>query len=126
MNPPAAHETGERAAYAEFLEAHADYTGTSSLDALRASGYSRLDAIQHAYLDYTGGGLYAESQISEHVRLLARQVFGNPHSASLASATTTALVEQTRRHVLAYFNAASEYIAVFTLNATAALKLVGE
>jgi molybdenum cofactor sulfurtransferase len=126
MNPPAAHDTGESAAYAEFLEAHADYPGTSSLDALRASDYGRLDAIQHAYLDYTGGGLYAESQISDHIRLLAREVFGNPHSASLASATTTALVEQTRRHVLAYFNAASEYIAVFTLNATAALKLVGE
>jgi selenocysteine lyase/cysteine desulfurase len=126
VKPPAAHDTAESAAYAEFLEAHADYRGTASLDALRASDYGRLDASRHAYLDYTGGGLHAESQISDHARLLAREVFGNPHSASLASATTTGLVEQTRRHVLAYFNAASEYTAVFTLNATAALKLVGE
>ena len=122
----AAHDTAERAAYARFLEAYPDYQRTASLDALRASDYGRLDASQHAYLDYTGGGLYAASQISEHASLLAHTVFGNPHSASLASATTTDLVEQTRRRVLAHFNAASEYTAVFTLNATAALKLVGE
>jgi selenocysteine lyase/cysteine desulfurase len=126
VTSPAAHDSAERDAYAKFLEAYADYRDTASLDALRASEYGRLDAGQHAYLDYTGGGLYAESQITGHARLLARGVFGNPHSASLASATTTALVEQTRRHVLAYFNASSEYTAVFTLNATAALKLVGE
>jgi molybdenum cofactor sulfurtransferase len=126
VKSPTAHDTAERAAYARFLEAYPDYHRTASLDALRASDYGRLDASQHAYLDYTGGGLYAASQISEHASLLARSVFGNPHSASLASATTTDLVEQTRRRVLAHFNAASEYTAVFTLNATAALKLVGE
>jgi molybdenum cofactor sulfurtransferase len=121
-----AGDAAEQVAYAEFLETHAGYGGTASLDALRASDYGRLDASQHAYLDYTGGGLYAESQISDHARLLAGDVFGNPHSASLASTTTTRLVEQTRRHVLSYFNADAEYAAVFTLNATAALKLVGE
>ena len=53
-------------------------------------------------------------------------ILGNPHSASLSSSASTALVEGARRSVLAYFNAADDYTAIFTLNATAALKLVGE
>ena len=34
--------------------------------ALRAREYARLDARGHTYLDYTAGGLYAESQVREH------------------------------------------------------------
>ena len=113
-------------AYSEFLGAYPEYASTAALDRLRASDYSRLDAAGHAYLDYTGGGLHADSQIRDHANLLLREVCGNPHSGSLASGTTTALVEETRRTVLACFNGSEEYSAVFTLNATAALKLVGE
>jgi molybdenum cofactor sulfurtransferase len=96
-------------------------------DALREREYSRLDRGGHVYLDYTGAGLHAESQLLEHARLLAGEVLGNPHSANLTSSATTALVERTRRAVLAYFNASpDEYTAIFTLNASAALKLVAE
>ena len=66
------------------------------------------------YLDYTGGGLYAESQIRQHAELLNSAVFGNPHSASPTSSGMTRLVERARRAVLAWFNAADEYTAVFT------------
>jgi molybdenum cofactor sulfurtransferase len=116
----------EAAAYTAFLAAWPEYASTTALDTLRTAEYGRLDAGRHAYLDYTGCSLYAESQIREHANLLAREVCGNPHSGSPASATTTGLVEDTRRQVLAYFNATADYSAVFTLNATAALKLVGE
>ena len=112
--------------FAAFLHAHPDYRATMSLDALRVSEYGRLDAGGHTYLDYTGGCLYADSQVREHATLLSGAVFGNPHSSSLASRATTELVEKTRRSVLEYFNASAAYSAVFTLNATAALKLVGE
>src|SRR5207244_1540899 len=57
-------------AYAEFLAVHPDYAVTHSLDALRADDYARLDAQRHTYLDYTGAGLYAESQIRAHAELL--------------------------------------------------------
>jgi molybdenum cofactor sulfurtransferase len=98
-----------------------------NFDDLRQREYGRLDRDGHIYLDYTGAGLHAESQVLEHARLLAGQVLGNPHSASLTSSATTALVERARRAVLAYFNAApDEYTAIFTLNASAALKLVAE
>ena len=95
-------------------------------DHLRASEYGRLDAHDHIYLDYTGGGLYAESQVAAHAALLQREVLGNPHSGSLTSVATTTLVERTRRHVLDFFNAGDRYSAIFALNATGALKHVGE
>lgn len=114
-------------AEAAFLDRHPDYAQTSILDALRTSEYGRLDAGGHTYVDYTGGGLYAVSQVQEHAAMLASHVYGNPHSGSPSSSATTQLVERTRRAVLDYFRApADTYTAIFTLNATAALKLVGE
>ena len=108
------------------VERHPDYQSTASLDELRKSEYPTLDAQDQVYLDYTGAGLFAQSQVAAHAGLLERHILGNPHSASLSSSASTALVEGARRAVLAYFNAADDYVAVFTLNATAALKLVGE
>jgi len=114
-------------AYDAFLQAHPDYPGTGVLDDRRRSDYSRLEAGGHVYLDYTGGSLYAERQVREHAALLASGVFGNPHSANPASSATTALVERARRVVLDYFRAdPDEYVAIFTPNASGALKLVGE
>ena len=110
-----------------FLRTHTSYAGTAVLDELRASDFARLDAGGHVYLDYTGAGLYADSQLSEHFELLQQNVFGNPHSANPTSAAMTALVEQARAAVLAFFRASpDEYVAIFTPNATGALRLVGE
>src|SRR5262245_12872719 len=95
-------------AYARFLERYPAYRETASLDALRASDYGRLDGSGHTYLDYTGGGMYGESQIREHAKVLASAAFGNPHSASRASIATTNLVEETRREVLAFFKATAD------------------
>ena len=95
-------------AYDEFLRAQPDFERTALLDALRSSEYRRLDEQEHVYLDYTGGSLYAESQIRDHMALLSTRVLGNPHSASLTSSGMTDLVEQTRRAVLDWFNAAGD------------------
>jgi molybdenum cofactor sulfurtransferase len=111
---------------ADFFDRYPEYTATSRLDELRASEYGRLDAAGHVYLDYTGGSLHAASQVRQHVELLNADVHGNPHSASRASAATTALVERARRAVLEWFHAGADYTAVFTLNATGALKHVAE
>ncbi|MEO8507543.1 MAG: aminotransferase class V-fold PLP-dependent enzyme [Betaproteobacteria bacterium] len=105
---------------------HPTYAGTSALDELRALEYARLDAQGQVYLDYTGGGLHADAQVREHAALLASHVFGNPHSASPSSMATTTAVESARAAVLAHFNGTGEYTAVFTLNASAAIKLVAE
>ena len=114
-------------AEAAFLKANPSFRETSILDELRANEYARLDATGDVYLDYTGGSLYAESQIEEHVRMLREGVYGNPHSANPTSSAATALVEQTRAAVLRYFNAPeSEYACIFTPNASGAMRLVGE
>ncbi len=113
-------------AYEQFLSHHPDYAATSALDALRATQYGRLDAQHQVYLDYTGGGLYAASQVHEHAQMLDDHVLGNPHSVSPSSMAMTRRVEQARAAVLAYFNGTGEYTAIFTLNASGALKLVGE
>jgi selenocysteine lyase/cysteine desulfurase len=109
-----------------FLAAHPEYETTARLDALRRTEYARLDAQHHVYLDYTGASLYADSQVREHLVLLQTHVFGNPHSGSPTSMAATALVEQARRLVLEWFHAGRDYTAVFTQNASGALKLVGE
>ncbi len=94
---------------------------------LRAKEFSRLDRLGHVYLDYTGGGLYAESQINRHADLLRSSVFGNPHSANPTSIAATRLLESCRERVLSFFAAdPDEYLAIFTFNASHALKLVGE
>lgn len=113
-------------ALTQFLGEYSAYAAAPP-DTLRANGYARLDELGHTYLDYTGGGLYATTQLDEHHRLLAGGVFGNPHSHNPTSAAATALVEEARDKVLAFFNAdPAEYDVVFTMNASGALKLIGE
>src|SRR5574341_1603768 len=114
-------------AFDTFLKAYPSFESTRALDDLRAREYARLDAGGQVYLDYTGGGLYAESQLREHMALLRENVFGNPHSSNPTSLAMTELAEHARRYVLRYFNASpDEYVAIFTPNASGALKLVGE
>ena len=114
-------------AYQGFLKANPAFESTRLLDDLRASDYGRLDRLGQVFLDYTGGGLYADSQIQAVSKLLEDGIFGNPHSDSPASSATTALIEETSDLVLKYFNAPpDEYVAIFTPNATGAIKLVGE
>ena len=114
-------------AYAAFVQAYPSYVQTQLLDEWRQTEYGRLDAQNQIYLDYTGGGLYAESQLDAHMTILKSQVLGNPHSANPTSLAMTDMVEGTRDYVLNYFNASpDEYIAIFTMNASNALKLMGE
>jgi selenocysteine lyase/cysteine desulfurase len=114
-------------AYREFLQAYPAYRETLFIDDLRAREYSRLDEQGHVYLDYTGGSLYADSQLTAHMTMLQRGVFGNPHSSNPTSMAATQLDEHARRYVLEYFNASpDEYVCIFTQNASGALKLVGE
>ena len=61
-------------AYADFIGRYPGYNKTTSLDKLRATEYRRLDERHEVYLDYTGGSLYAESQLQKHFEML-RSVF---------------------------------------------------
>ncbi len=113
--------------YADFVQKYPTYDKTHELDELRDRDYARLDRTGQIYLDYTGGGLYADSQMRLHQQVLAEHVFGNPHSSNPTSLAATRLIESTRATVLQFFNAdPAEYTVIFTQNASGALKLVGE
>ncbi len=110
-----------------FLADYPDYERTAVLDDLREREFSRLDRMGHVYVDYTGGGLFGESQIRDHMDFLSGSVLGNPHSTNPTSALATQGVVSCRKRVLEYFNAdPEEYVLIFTSNASGALKLVGE
>ena len=110
-----------------FLHAYPSYPTTHVIDDLRATEYARLDVGEHVYLDYTGGGMYAEAQVQRHHKLLSEHVFGNPHSSNPSSLAATQLLKHARQYVLKFFNAnADEYDVIFTQNASGGLKLVGE
>ncbi|MFN2119527.1 MAG: aminotransferase class V-fold PLP-dependent enzyme, partial [Anaerolineales bacterium] len=111
--------------FASFLRRYPSYAGTGVIDELRAAEYARLDSGEHIYLDYTGGGLYADVQLRRHQRLLQQNVFGNPHSSNPTSLAATRLIDNARAHVLRFFGAdPEEYDVIFTQNASGALKLV--
>jgi len=113
--------------YSRFIESYPQYKKTKSIDALRAAQYRTLDNSNTVYLDYTGGGIYAESQLVAHHDLLRQNIFGNPHSYNPTSLHATTLVERTRAYVLEFFNASpDEYVCIFTQNASGALKIIGE
>lgn len=115
------------AAYDLFLGAYPHYRETDRIDRLRATDYARIDHTDQVYLDYTGGSLYAETQLREHMALLKANVFGNPHSNNPTSLAMTHLVEEARRAVHEYFRAdPAEYAVIFTPNCSGALRLVGE
>lgn len=113
-------------ALSDFLSDFPDYDH-EAVERLRAEEYHRIDEHGHAYLDYTGGGLHSSSQLQEHFENLTSEVAGNPHSMNPTSAAMTRRVESARTAVLDYFHAdPDEYLAIFTANASGALKLIGE
>ncbi len=115
------------AAHEDLVRRYPAFAATAAVDELRATDYARLDRLGHTYLDYTGGGLYAESQLRRHGELLAASVLGNPHSQNPTSVASAELARQARDAVRRFFNAPEdEFEIVFTTNASAALKLVGE
>lgn len=118
---------GLPAAEAEFRRRYPRFDPDGSLAELRRTEYGRLDDDDQVYLDYTGGGLHAASQIDEHAELLRTRVLGNPHSNNPTSLAMTELVEGARRTVEEFLGAdPDEYLCVFTPNASGALRLVGE
>ncbi|KAF4598833.1 hypothetical protein EYR38_007241 [Pleurotus pulmonarius] len=114
------------AAYNYFLRAFPEYQLTWILDTLRRTDYSRLERNGETYVDYMGGALYPESLIRVHTSFLNDHILGNTHSVSNSSQLSAKCASEAREAVLSFFRAPPEYTVVFTANATAALKLVGE
>ncbi|OEK00290.1 hypothetical protein BFP97_01630 [Roseivirga sp. 4D4] len=112
--------------YKSFISKYPAFQQTHHIDELRSNDFKRLDEQEHTYLDFTGGQLFGESQVRKHHDFLCNTILGNPHSINPSSALAEEHIQATRRKVLDYFNAHDDYICVFTSNASAALKIIGE
>ena len=64
------------------------YNGT--IDEIREKDMKRLNGA--VYLDYTGSGMYRESQVQKCNDLLLGGIYGNAHSRSPSSLNTEHLV----------------------------------
>ncbi|CZT47954.1 related to hxB protein [Rhynchosporium secalis] len=79
------------------------------------------------YLDHGGATIYAKSLIDEFSKKMMANLYGNPHSASDPAMLSGHMVDSIRIQTLAFFGADPEHFdLIFTANATAAIKLVGE
>ena len=126
-SPPGSPVREKETAYEDFLRRFPAFAQTTVIDELRATEYERLDRLGHTYLDYTGGSLYAASQLRRHHELLRERVLGNPHSNNPTSLASAELAEQARAALRRFFNAdKAEYEVIFVPNSTGALRLVGE
>src|SRR5215469_15975509 len=102
-------QTGKlRLTMADFHATYPDYEETSKLDELRAAEYCYLDESRHVYLDYTGAGLAARSQLQAHEARISAGCFGNPHSDNPTSSASTRLVEEARAAVLRHFHTTAD------------------
>ncbi|CAE6497538.1 unnamed protein product [Rhizoctonia solani] len=112
--------------YDDFLRVYPRFVESAAVDELRARDFTRLSQSA-VYLDYMGGGQYPESLIRSYAETLQNNVFGNTHSESMSSQLSEQYSQDARRTVLSFFDAdPNEYLVVWTANATAGLKLVGE
>ncbi|CAG8525414.1 7857_t:CDS:10 [Gigaspora margarita] len=110
----------------EFLkEFSSQYGYNGRIDSIRENEYPQLkDSV---YLDHSGATVYAKSVVSSFANDLTNNLFGNPHSYNPSSQLTSQRVELIRARILKHFNAnPGEYQVIFTQNASAAIKLVGE
>jgi selenocysteine lyase/cysteine desulfurase len=93
----------------------------------RTRELSRLDAYEMCYVDYTGAALAPDSLLRADSLRLRSTVLGNPHSAHAASEAATNNLEEARHAILDWLHASpDEYGVIFTANASAACRLVGE
>ncbi|KAF2098635.1 molybdenum cofactor sulfurase protein-like protein [Rhizodiscina lignyota] len=94
-----------------------------SVEAFREIEYPMLkDAL---YLDHAGTTLYPKSLIERYSQDLIGNLYGNPHSASTASQTTSECIDDVRLSLLQLFQAdPDDFDVVFVANATAGIKLV--
>lgn len=92
---------------------------------LRKKEFSILDEQSQVYLDFTGANLCPNTLLQQHFDLLKNSILGNPHSTNPSSQLATQLVEDTRAYIKEFFNA-QDYECIFTTNASAALKIIGE
>lgn len=133
-------------AYSAFLRTCPEYQYTWIIDNLRRTDFARLDRVGETYVDHMGGAPRAECLVRAHsdcltqifwVVIHTRSVTGQlPISQCLfdlicitnhtSSQLSSDCADEAKQTVLSFFQAPAGYTAIFTANATRALKLIAE
>jgi selenocysteine lyase/cysteine desulfurase len=110
----------------KFLkEFSSKYGYNGKIDQIREEEYPQLK--NEVYLDHTGATTFAKSAVVNFTDEILSNLYGNPHSQSPSSMASSKRVEEVRNRILRHFGTnENDYSVVFTANATAAIKLVGE
>ncbi|KAL4805193.1 pyridoxal phosphate-dependent transferase [Aspergillus unguis] len=96
-----------------------------NVEYIRDEEYPALKEV--TYLDHAGSTVYARSMIQAYAADLESNLYGNPHSDNTPSRISGARVDAIRIQLLKFFGAdPSHFDLIFTANATASIKLVGE
>lgn len=92
---------------------------------VRQTEFSHMKDI--CYLDYTGAGIYSQSQLKQISKQWETCSFSHPHGSSVLSNLCASEIDQTREKILEYFDTDSDqYSVIFTSGATFAIKTVSE
>ncbi|KAJ4295989.1 hypothetical protein N0V88_004691 [Collariella sp. IMI 366227] len=95
------------------------------VELIRKEEYPHMN--QGTYLDHSGTTIYARTLITRFSTLLLTNLYGNPHSANAPADLSGAMVDAVRLETLRFLGAdPAHYDLVFTANATAAIKMVGD
>lgn len=87
LNDDIVEEEITRPEFEDFMKRFSsDYGYNGTIDTIRENDMKRLRGA--VYLDYTGAGLYRESQVTECNNLLLSNLYGNAHSRSPSSLNT--------------------------------------
>ncbi|ORZ06286.1 pyridoxal phosphate-dependent transferase [Lobosporangium transversale] len=111
--------------FLQSTESHG-YGYNGAIDTIRKEQYPQLkDAI---YLDHAGATLPAHHLLQKFTADLTSNLYANPHSKSPSSQASSTRVESARQKILEHFKASihGEWDVIFTANASAGIKLVGE
>ncbi|CAI2174189.1 11144_t:CDS:10 [Funneliformis geosporum] len=113
----------EKAAFLKEFDLQYGYGG--KIDQIREEEYPQLNGA--IFLDHSATTTYAKSSLTSFTTDLTSNLYGNPHANSPSSQRCNQRLDQIRDRVLRHFNSNPDnYQVIFTQNATAAIKLVGE
>lgn len=76
--------------FKQFIKNNEDYGYNGKLNDIRRNDFSRGKG--EVYLDYTGSGIYRDSQIVKYLNDLTENFYGNSHSMNPSSFKTTKTV----------------------------------
>ncbi|OAQ28692.1 PLP-dependent transferase [Linnemannia elongata AG-77] len=110
----------------DFLNSRVSAGYNPAVETIRKVQYPQLkDAV---YLDHAGATLPSQHHLQQFTTNLTNNLYANPHSKSPSSQATSARVDSARQKVLEHFKASihGEWDVIFTANATAGIKLVGD